>query len=64
MIQDLDVEILEGEARDMHDEGDRSREPQTTVSAVAPEEGQRESQGAQQLPGAKDLSRGQVSAMS
>ncbi|XP_020751214.2 zinc finger and SCAN domain-containing protein 5B isoform X2 [Odocoileus virginianus] len=60
LIQDLGVEILEVEVRDMHDEGDRSREPQSTVSAVAPDGGQRESRKAQQLPGAKDLSRGQV----
>ncbi|KAB0350969.1 hypothetical protein FD754_015826 [Muntiacus muntjak] len=59
LIQDLGVEILEVEVRDMHDEGDRSREPPSTASAVAPEEGQRESREAQQLPGAKDLSRGQ-----
>ncbi|XP_043756329.1 zinc finger and SCAN domain-containing protein 5B-like isoform X2 [Cervus elaphus] len=59
LIQDLGVEILEVEVRDMHDDGDRSREPQSTASAVAPDEGQRESWEAQQLPGAKDLLRGQ-----
>ena len=58
------VEMLGSEVSEGHSEGDRAREPQPTVSVVPPDEGQQESQDGQHLPGAKDLSRGQVSVMS
>ena len=58
------VEMLGSEVSEGHSEGDRAREPQPTVSVIPPDEGQQESQDGQHLPGAKDLSRGQVSVMS
>ena len=58
------VEMLGSEVSEGHSEGDRAREPQPTVSVIPPDEGQQESQDRQHLPGAKDLSRGQVSVMS
>ena len=58
------VEMLGSEVSEGHGEGDRAREPQSTVSVVPPDEGQPERQDGQHLPGAKDLSMGQVSVMS
>ena len=58
------VEMLGSEVSERHGEGDGAMEPQCTVSVVPSDEGQQESQDRQHLPGAKDLSRGQVSVMS
>ena len=58
------VEMLGSEVSEGHSEGDRAREPQSTVRVFPPDEGQQESQDGQHLPGGKDLSRGQVSVMS
>ena len=58
------VEMLGSEVSERHSEEDQAREPQSTVSVIPPDEGQQESQDGQHLPGAKDLSRGQVSVMS
>ena len=58
------VEMLGSEVSERHGEEDQAREPQSTVSVVPPDEGQQESQDRQHLPGAKNLSRGQVSVMS
>lgn len=59
-----DVEMLGFEVSEGHNEGGGAREPQSAVSVVPPDDGQQESQDGQHLPGAKDLSRGQVSVMS
>ena len=56
--------MLGSEINEGHSEGDQARKPQSTISVVPPDEGQQESQDRQHLPGAKDLSRGQVSVMS
>ncbi|XP_027369846.1 zinc finger and SCAN domain-containing protein 5B-like [Bos indicus x Bos taurus] len=53
------VEMLGSEVSEGHGEGDRAREPQSTVSVVPPDEGQPEWQDGQHLPGAKNLSTGQ-----
>ena len=58
------VEMLGSEANEGHSEREQAREPLSTVSVIPPDEGQQESQDGQHLPGAKDLSRGQVSVMS
>uniref|UniRef100_A0A8C6CUW4 C2H2-type domain-containing protein n=1 Tax=Moschus moschiferus TaxID=68415 RepID=A0A8C6CUW4_MOSMO len=61
LMPDSDVEMLGFGVSEVHNEGDRPREPQSAVRVVPPDEGQLESQDGQHLPGAKDLSRGQVS---
>lgn len=61
LVRNPDVEMVEVKAGDMDDERDPCREPRPPASVIPPEDGQEESQELQNLPGATDLSREQVS---